>query len=237
MPHAVRLYVSAPLFAGARVMTSAGQAHYLAHVMRRGVGAAVRLFNGRDGEWQARIDALERGAARLLVAEQLRAQEPEPDVWLLFAPLKRAANELVVEKATELGIARLLPVATAFTQTERLNLDRLRAIATEAAEQSERLSVPEIAPIRPLAAVLENWPQTRRLIAFAERLPAPPLSAKPSEPLALLIGPEGGFAAAELDGLRRHPFVHLASLGSRILRAETAAIVGVALLTLPFPSL
>jgi len=237
MPHALRLFVSAPLFAGARVMTSAAQAHYLAHVMRRAVGAPVRLFNGRDGEWQAHIEALERGAARLLVAEQLRAQKPEPDVWLLFAPLKRAANELVVEKATELGAARLMPVRTAFTQTERLNLERLRAIATEAAEQSERLSVPEIAPIRPLAAVLEDWPQARRLIAFAERLPAPPPAARSGEPLALLIGPEGGFAAAELDGLRRHPFVHLASLGSRILRAETAAIVGVALLTLPCPSL
>jgi 16S rRNA (uracil1498-N3)-methyltransferase len=157
----------------------------------------------------------------------LRDQAAEPDLWLVFALLKRDATDLVVQKATELGVAALWPVLTARTGAQRVNLDRLHAIATEAAEQSERLNVPVIHEQRPLAALLQSWPAGRRLFVAAERQAVPPLVAT-AEPTALLVGPEGGFSPVELDALRQHPLVTMASLGPRILRAETAAIAGLA---------
>jgi 16S rRNA (uracil1498-N3)-methyltransferase len=162
----------------------------------------------------------------------LRPQAPEPDLWLAFALLKRDSTDLVVQKATELGVAALYPVITARTNAQRVNLARFHAIATEAAEQSERLTVPAIHEPRPLAALLQSWPADRRLVVAAERTQAPPIVAA-QHPAALLIGPEGGFAPAELDALRRHPLVTLMSLGPRILRAETAAIAGLARLQGP----
>jgi 16S rRNA (uracil1498-N3)-methyltransferase len=151
------------------------------------------------------------------------------DLWLAFALLKRQATDLVVQKATELGVAAILPVITMHSVGERVNLARLAAIATEAAEQSERLSVPTIQPPQPLPALLAAWPGERRLVAAIERAEAPP-PAVGAGPTALLVGPEGGFAPVELDVLAAHPFVEPATLGPRILRAETAAIVGLALL-------
>ena len=229
MSGSIRLYVTALLHAGCEVDATPGQAHYLGTVMRRGAGDVVRLFNGADGEWQARITSLRRDRARLAVETPLRPQAPEPDLWLVFCPLKRDATELVVEKATELGASALLPVLSQRTNTARLNGARLLAIATEAAEQCERLTVPRIAPPRPLAEALADWPDGRPLVAAMERQNAPPVSPV-DEPAALLVGPEGGFTGAELDALRSYPFVVPASLGARILRAETAAIVGLALL-------
>ena len=225
----IRLFVDAPLARSDIVPLSRGQAHYLARVMRRAVGDPVILFNGRDGEWAARIVALGRDRADVELASQTRAQAPDSDVWLLFAPLKRDATELVVEKATELGASAIRPVLTARTNFPRLNLDRLRAIATEAAEQCERLTVPDIAVPVPLHEALAAWPAGRKLIAAMEREPAPGI-ARPAGPAALLVGPEGGLTPAELDVLRRTAFIVPGSLGPRILRAETAAIAGLALL-------
>jgi 16S rRNA (uracil1498-N3)-methyltransferase len=232
MPGSIRLFVTAPLAAGAEIAATAAQAHHLGAVMRRAVGDPVILFNGTDGEWTARIIALRRGAASFAVNGNLRPQAPEPDLWLAFALLKRDATDLVVQKATELGVAALHPVLTARTNAQRVNLARLHAIATEAAEQSERLTVPAIHEPRPLAVLLQSWPVDRRLVVAAERTQAPPI-VPTREPAALLVGPEGGFAPAELDALRRHPLVTLMSLGPRILRAETAAIAGLARLQGP----
>ncbi len=200
--------------------------------MRRAVGDRLRLFNGHDGEWQARITTLGKRGALVEAERLLRPQTPEPDHWLLLSIIKREALEWAVEKATELGVAEIHPVITARSQPARPNPDRLRAIATEAAEQCERLTVPVIHPPRPLESALRDWPDGRRLIAAIERGEdaPPPLAAGAA---ALLIGPEGGFDPKELDAMRRLPFLVPASLGPRILRAETAAIVGLALLQRP----
>ena len=229
MTPSIRLFVTAPLHAGAAIEVTAAQAHYLGSVMRRAVGDGVALFNGADGEWSSRIAMLRRGGARLVAERLLRSQAPEPDLWLVFAPLKRDATNLVVQKATELGVAVLMPVLTERGNTMRVNERRLAAIAAEAAEQSERLTVPRIDPPIGLADLLAKWPNERPLVVAVERAAAPPVRPA-AGPVALLVGPEGGFTPAELDAMRRHPFVHPATLGPRILRAETAAIVGLALL-------
>ena len=232
MPGSTRLFVPAPLRPGAEIAPSPAQAHHLGAVLRLKPGARIAVFNGADGEWQARIAMLARGEGRLAVEEQRRPQEPEPDLWLAFALLKRDATDLVAEKATELGVSALFPVLTARTQASQVNLARLAAIAQGAAEQSERLSLPAIHPPRTLARLLAEWPPERRLVAAVERAGAPPIAAGTGgAPAGLLVGPEGGFTPAELDVLARHPFVTLAGLGPRILRAETAAIVGLALLS------
>jgi 16S rRNA (uracil1498-N3)-methyltransferase len=211
------------------------RARYLGTVMRRGVGDRLRLFNGHDGEWQARITTLGKRGALAEAEVLLRPQAPEPDHWLLLSIIKREALEWAVEKATELGVAEIHPIVTARSQPARPNPDRLRAIATEAAEQCERLTVPVIHPPRPLDAALRDWPDGRRLIAAIERgTDAPP--APETGAAALLIGPEGGFDPKELDAMRRLPFLVPASLGPRILRAETAAITGLALLQRPVTS-
>lgn len=231
MSGSIRLFVSALLAEGATVHATPGQAHYLGTVMRRGPDAPVRLFNGADGEWQARIAAIKRDRAVLTVETRLRAQTAEPGPWLVFALLKRDATDLVAQKATELGVSALLPVTTERTNAERVNAARMSAIATEAAEQSERLTVPRVAPVQRLSDLLAEWPAERRLFAALERSNAAPLRPDGSVGMAaLLVGPEGGFSASELDGLRARPFVVPVSLGPRVLRAETASIAGLALL-------
>jgi len=229
MSGSIRLYVTTPLSAATAVETTAQQAHYLRTVMRRRAGDPVALFNGRDGEWLAHIDTVRPDRARLAVGHRLREQVPEPDFWLAFALLKRDATDLVVQKATELGVAAIHPVITGRTNAARVNFERLSAIAIEAAEQSERLTVPELHQPQPLPALLTSWPAGRPLIVAVERTHAPhipPLAG----PAALLVGPEGGFDPAELETLRAHPFVTACSLGPRILRADTACIAGLALL-------
>jgi 16S rRNA (uracil1498-N3)-methyltransferase len=229
MPRSIRLYVEATLHPGAIIAATPEQAHRLATVMRRTRGDPVRLFNGRDGEWQGHVHSIGRGRAELVIDHQLRPQSAEPELWLIFALLKRDATDLVIEKATELGVTDLQPVVTERANTHRVNQARLAAIATEAAEQSERLSVPTVHPPRSLQGLLAAWPLARTLFVAAERADAPPLQHA-ALPVGLLVGPEGGFSEAELDAIKARPFVTLASLGPRILRAETACIVGLALL-------
>jgi 16S rRNA (uracil1498-N3)-methyltransferase len=225
----IRLFVNLPLLSGVAVGLSDAQAHYLGNVMRLSEGAEILLFNGAQGEWRARIKALSKGVALLELLERTRAQAAEPDCWLCFALLKRQKTDLVVEKATELGVSVIQPVITARTQADHVNLGRLRAIAIEAAEQCERLAVPEIrAPLK-LPALLASWPAGRALYLADERRTAP-IPRPTSAPAALLIGPEGGFTGAEIDAIGAKPDVTRVSLGRRILRAETAAIAGLALL-------
>jgi 16S rRNA (uracil1498-N3)-methyltransferase len=229
-----RLYVAAGLAPGAEVELEAAQAHYLRSVLRLGRGAAVSAFNAADGEWLCRLIDLGRGGARLSIERRLQQAEPEqePDLWLLFAPIKRGRLDWLVEKATELGVSALLPVWTARTQTERINLDRLRVRAIEAAEQSERLSVPELRAPERLARVLATWPGERRLIVCDESGSGEPLSEAAARhatgPAGLLVGPEGGFDETELDAIRKLSFVTRVGLGPRVLRAETAALAAVA---------
>jgi 16S rRNA (uracil1498-N3)-methyltransferase len=227
-----RLFVTAPLAPGVRVVGTGMQAHYLGRVLRRAAGSPVHLFNSRDGEWCARIVTLRRGDAEFAVEMALRPQAAEPDIWLVFALLKRDAIDLVVQKATELGASALVPTITERTVVARLNEARLAAIAIEAAEQSERLTVPMLHPPARLPDLLASWPAERRLFAALERVAAPHLWPAP-RPAALLIGPEGGFTPAEVEALRRHPLVTPVSLGPRILRAETACLAGLALLQAP----
>jgi 16S rRNA (uracil1498-N3)-methyltransferase len=221
-----RIFVADDLAEGAAIDGTPAHAHYLANVLRRVVGDPVHLFNGRDGEYAARIATLRREKIGFAVEARLRPQVGEPDIWLVFAPLKRDQTDLLVQKATELGAAALFPVLTDRTNSARLNADRLHAIAIEAAEQSERLTIPALHQTRPLPDLLADWPAERTLAAALERTQAPP----PTDQSALLIGPEGGFTPRELDVLRARPFIQPVSLGPRILRAETAAIAGLAML-------
>jgi 16S rRNA (uracil1498-N3)-methyltransferase len=202
-------------------------------VLRLVPGAAVAAFNERDGEWLCELAESGQRGARIAVRRQLRAPEPEADLWLLFAPIKRARLDWLVEKATELGAAALVPVLTGRTQPERLNRERLRALAISAAEQSERLSVPDIAIPEPLDRVLAAWPPGRRLVLCDESGAGMPIAEalagwSPNVPAALLVGPEGGFTDRELDALGKLPIVTRVGLGPRVLRAETAAVAALA---------
>ncbi len=227
-----RLYLIEPLTEGGEAAVAASQAHHLRNVLRLAAGAPVAAFNARDGEWLCRINEAGRNRTLLTIERRLRPPAAEGDLWLLFAPLKRARLDWLVEKATELGVAALLPVWTRRTQAERLNLDRLQTHAVAAAEQSERLSVPEVQPPRPLADVLRTWPGVRRLLLCDETgrgLPiADAVAPIDTAPTALLTGPEGGFAEDELEFLGKFPFVIRVGLGPRVLRADTAALAALA---------
>jgi 16S rRNA (uracil1498-N3)-methyltransferase len=229
---AARLYIANALANGSAVELAPAQAHYLRSVLRLGPDAAVAAFNATDGEWLCRIAEMGKRGARLTAECRMRSPEPEPDLWLLFAPIKWGRIDWLVEKATELGASALLPVWTTRTQAERLNLERLRAHAIEAAEQSERLSVPELRSPEALSQVLAAWPAERRLIVCDESGAGEPIGAAaarlPVGPMALLVGPEGGFDQTELDALGKLSFVSRVGLGPRVLRAETAALAALA---------
>jgi 16S rRNA (uracil1498-N3)-methyltransferase len=236
MPNAkpkARLYVPAALREGAPVEPTAGQIHYLVQVMRIAPGDTVELFNGRDGAWRAAVEGVSKKRCALRVTDRARAQEAGSDVWLAFAPVKKTRTDFIVEKATELGAARLLPVFTGRTASTRVNTERLHMIAIEAAEQSHRLDVPDIETARSLQDLCAAWPAARLLFVLDETGAGEPLIAAlagldKTTPCGFLAGPEGGFAADELDELRKLPFVRPVTLGPRILRAETAAIAALA---------
>ena len=228
-----RLYCDAPLAEGAEIAAQPGQAHYLGNVLRRGIGDAVWLFNGQDGEFSAEIAAIRKDRASFRLGPQRRAPAPEPDLRLVVAALKRDALDWLVEKATELGVAAIHPVFTQRSVAERVNTQRLTTIAREAAEQCERLTLLRIAEPVPLHALLDGWGAAPPLLVAAERRLAPPIAQAAAGlglPLALLVGPEGGFTGLELDDLLRRPFVAPIALGPRILRAETAALAGLVVL-------
>ncbi len=222
----IRLYVDHPLGEGQTVPLDRDQAHYLFGVMRRGEGDAVLLFNGRDGEWRATVQEAAKRNGLLRVDEQTQPQQIPPDLWLLFAPIKKARTDFIVEKANEMGAARILPVQTAFTNSERIRQDRLQAHAVEAAEQCGGTYVPEVANLQKLDRLLSDWPEDRHLMFCDEALvgAAQTLGTVGGDKWAILIGPEGGFSDDERTRLNALPFAHPVSLGPRILRADTAAV-------------
>jgi 16S rRNA (uracil1498-N3)-methyltransferase len=218
-----RLYVREPLVEGAAVTLDAKQANYLGNVMRKGVGDDLLLFDGRSGEWLARVSEAGKKRMALMVEHQTRASETLPDLLLAFAPVKRAQTDWLVEKATELGVAWLQPVITRRTIAERVKLERLEAIAIEAAEQCGRTVLPEIFEPLPLDRFLKE--RGRRRVYFADEHGGQPIAdALSPGPAAILIGPEGGFTDEERALVRASPDAVAISLGPRILRAETAAL-------------
>lgn len=230
----VRLYVDHPLGAGQPVPLTRDQAHYLFGVMRLGPGASVLLFNGRDGEWRAEVAEAGKKGGTLVCAEQTGPLQPPPDLWLLFAPIKKARTDFIVEKAAEMGAARIVPVQTDFTNAERIRQDRLQAHAIEAAEQCGATTVAEVTDLMPLSKLLADWPEGRQLM-FCDEALSGEASAEPTPaggrgvPWAILIGPEGGFSEVERKRLHALPFTHAVALGPRILRADTAAVAAMTL--------
>ena len=227
---APRLFVTQPLSAGAQVMLEGPQAHYLGKVMRAKPGDAVVLCDDLTGEWAARVVHSDKRQIDLLAALCLRPREQVPDFWLCPALLKKDRFDLVLEKATELGVRAIHPVVARRCVADKLNPERARAIVMEAAEQCARTALPELAAPVKLDALLREWPADRTLF-FADELggtPAAAAFATQPGPAALLIGPEGGFDDAERAAIRAHPQAVPISLGPRILRGETAAIAGIA---------
>ncbi len=223
----IRLYVEHPLGPGQSVPLTREQAHYLFGVMRLSTGGQVALFNGQDGEWRAEVvEAGKRGGA-LSCVEQTKPLHLPPDLWLLFAPIKKARTDFIVEKAAEMGAARIIPVQTEFTNSERIRRDRLQAHAVEAAEQCGGTYVPEVTDLQRLEHILGDWSENRQLMFCDEAEVGSALRLAETEkgkPWAILIGPEGGFSERERRRLAELPFAHVVSLGPRILRADTAAV-------------
>jgi 16S rRNA (uracil1498-N3)-methyltransferase len=240
-----RLHLDAPLSEGAGASLSPEQAHYLKNVLRREVGAAIRLFNARDGEFDAALADIGKKGALATIGSQRRAPAAEPDIAVVFAPVKRAAVETIIQKGTELGASFFMPVVTERTNSDRLRTDRLAAIALEAAEQCGRLSVPAVREPEKLPGALLRWDHARTLYFCDEAGDDPgeewggakgraeplldAIKRRGAGPAALLIGPEGGFSAQERSWLRSLPYIVPGTLGPRILRADTAAIVSLAL--------
>jgi len=223
-----RLYVETPLGAGARVELDAAQANYLGNVMRLKEGDRLLVFDGMSGEWLAEIAEAGKKRMTLAVIDPTRAQETAPDLWLAFAPVKKGRVDWLVEKAVELGVARLLPVVTQRTIVDKLNLDRMRAHIIEAAEQCGRTALADIDEPVKLDAFLKQRDGTRTLYFADETGGEPAATAFKSGPSLILTGPEGGFTPEEAAAIRAAPNATAISLGPRILRAETAALAAVA---------
>lgn len=233
----IRLFVGPDLGAGLGVVPTRDQTHYLLNVMRLKQGDMVRVFNGRDGEWAARLDAVTKRSCLLALEEKTREQDALPDIWLLFAPVKRARIDFIVQKAVEMGAGRILPILTERTNVARVKGDRLAANAMEAAEQCGLLNVPEVTEPQSFTRLLDQWDELApgRRIIFCDEAAAPGgalalLTAAKQRPgpLAILIGPEGGFAPAERERLLNRDDTLPISLGPRIMRADTAAIAALA---------
>jgi len=222
-----RLYVEADLSPGKDIALSKEQAHYLINVLRKHEGDHIRVFNGRDGEWRAEIRSASKRSTALQVTKKLREPQTAPDIWLCFAPVRKHRNTFIIEKATELGVARLMPVVTKRTQFPKLKLGKMRLQIIEAAEQTERLDLPKADVPISLIEMLSGWDKKRTLI-FADETgdaaTAQEVLKDLKGPAAILIGPEGGFDPKERDMLRSKPYITPVSLGPRILRADTAAL-------------
>lgn len=230
MASKVRLFVDHPLGEGQTVPLDRDQSNYLFAVMRLPAGSTLSLINGADGEWEAEVAIANKRGGSLTCLHQTRPQVTPPDVWLIFAPIKKARTDFIVEKAVELGVRRILPVTTEFTNSDRIRHDRLQAHATEAAEQCGGTYVPAVDTLQKLPDLLADWPNDRQLIFCDEAVEAQADPANwPASPAAILIGPEGGFSDAERSRLRAMKAAHTVALGPRILRADTAAVAALAL--------
>ncbi len=233
---AIRLFVPDDLFEGGKLTLNEGQAHYLTNVMRQKRGALVELFNGRDGSWQAELDEVSRKSVALICRIRTALQQKSPDVWLLFAPIKRARLDFMAQKATELGVSKIWPVETNYCKMGRVKTERLEANAIEAAEQCVRLDVPAIGAFVKLNTILSSWPKDRVLIFCDESLagdvpfaPVERLATVSGRKAAILIGPEGGFSPSERELVLSQSSVLPIHLGPRILRADTAALSALSL--------
>lgn len=236
MANLIRLYIEGPLRTGEAIDLVEGQAHYINNVMRLKMGDDVALFNGRDGEWRASIVQGRKKRCLLDVQEKLRDQVGCPDLWLVFAPIKKQRLDFIMEKATELGVVAFQPIITRRTVVSKIKTPRLQAQTIEAAEQCERLHIPEVYEALSLLQVMENWSAERHIFVLDERGGALPIqqallnqgeALEKIGPCAILCGPEGGFDPSELDLLGKLPFVTRISVGPRILRADTAAIAAI----------
>lgn len=227
-----RLYISEPIRADSTLTLTRPQSHYLVNVMRMANDDEFLVFNGVDGEWKVTITDANKKCTIVTITEQTLPQMSEPDIWLLFAPIKKDRTDFIIEKATELGASKIIPVITERTQNSRVNIERLQATAVEATEQSRRLTVPKFEAAQHLHAALENWPSSRRLIYLDETGNGQPLAQvlqDETDNLAFVIGPEGGFSPSELDAMGKLTFSVGADLGPRILRAETAVVATLAI--------
>lgn len=225
----VRLYLTTPLEEGQTVSLSREQAHYLFGVMRLAVGDEIAVFDGVSGAWAAEVAEAGKRAGMLLVGRRTAPHLPPADLWLLFAPLKKARTDFVVEKAVEMGASRIQPVLTDFTNAERVRTDKMRAHVVEAAEQCGATALPEVVEPVKLSALLADWDAARHLVFCDEGAAGPVDWPVLSAPGAVLIGPEGGFSDAERSRLAGLDFCHPVALGPRILRAETAAVAALTL--------
>ena len=229
----IRLYCETKLVPGLEIRLNEKQGHYLINVMKLMAGDTIFAFDNENGEFLCTLKTADRKNCLLEVSEQTRGFEKCPDIWLLFAPVKKERTDYIIEKATELGISKILPVYTAYTNAETVRTERYRAQAVEAAEQCRRLDVPEIIPVQTLTNILKNWDINRIIFLMDESGGGQPalesFQTAAGKPAAILVGPEGGFSEEELLLLRRQPFVRGISLGPRILRAETAVAAALAL--------
>jgi len=232
MAQEIRLHIDSEIIEGGELTLSAPKSHYLANVMRVKTGDKISVFNGKDGQWSAEITTVDKKSVSISPLTKIRPQASSPDLWLAFAPLKNK-TEIVVEKATELGVSRILPVITRHAVVRSVNMEKLTAHATEAAEQCERLDIPEIATYKDLSFLLGDWKKDRVLLYGDESGGGKPLAAILAEmpqnsKIGILIGAEGGFAEDELNMLRVCDFARPFGMGARILRADTAAVAALA---------
>jgi len=223
-----RIFVDVDLSANLVVNLEGGQAHYLRNVLRLAVGQRIGLFNGRDGEWLCQITAVGKRHVEVEIIKKSRAQDTSKDIWLAFAPIKKARVDYIAQKATELGVSVIWPIFTKFTAMSRINLDRLHANAIEASEQSGRLSVPEIRSSVDFGQFIKDWPSNRTLFCLDETGGGIPIlgafRSEKAELAGILVGPEGGFSNEELDQVDKLSNVCRVGLGKKILRSETAAV-------------
>lgn len=233
-----RLFLENDLSMGAQLSLNRDQSHYLATVLRAKKGMKLAVFNGRDGEWAAEVISIEKRSVTLSLLENISAQIAEPDVWLVFAPIKKTRIDFVAQKATELGASKLLPMFTERTIADRVNTDRLLANAIEAAEQCERLTIPSVEEPQKINTITTNWPADRHIMFCDESLDGErallalsklKASIETNAPWAIFIGPEGGFTEDERTRLNNMPQSHPVTLGPRILRADTAAMAALSI--------
>ena len=227
----IRLFVDHTLGEAQSVPLSKDQAHYIFSVMRKSIGETILIFDGNNGEWEASIEEISKKSGVLFCIKQTKPQIMPPDLWLFFSPLKKVRTDFIVEKATELGVAKIIPVQTEHTNADRVKLSRLSAHAIEAAEQCGGTYIPKIEELQKINEVLENFPLDRRLLFCDEKLQAPEVNLENLKKgkWAILVGPEGGFSEVERNHLKGLKFTFSISLGPRILRADTAAVTAISL--------